>query len=934
MIRGFWQSVLRVIDRYPFLRSRLNFLLSYRDRGRDYIDRGRNISKEDMALWLKRSPHWVQHQTMRGVEQMRDKPRLFINESVALWRQSPRQFMIVALSWLGMAGIVFMLLLLLGGLGLIWRMNSDLPSYDHLINYEPSVMTRIYAADGTLISEYAKEYRLFVPYEEVPPFLIKAFVSAEDKSYWEHPGFDIQGVARAVVTNISRVLTGERLVGGSTITQQVARVFLLNQQVKFERKIKEVLLALRLERVLSKEQIMELYVNQIYLGLGSYGVAAASLNYFGKALSELNLPQMAYLAALPKGPNNYHPTRNKAAAIGRRNWVLERMYENGYITDEQRRIASAAQIYPPPVKAKHDKRWAYFSEDVRRLSKKLFGARPFYEGGLAIHATLDTQMQKAAYYALRNGLSAYDRRHGWRGAIRKLPPSSYWPTILSKMTPPKDIEPWRLAVVLKIAKQGVKIGLRPNQARAVYKEQALAKPSLGFIPFSQITWARQQLSDGRLARPIKHPNQVLEEGDIVYVEPMVERPKPDPLPGIDLFSLRQLPQINGAIVAMDPHSGRVKAMTGGFSFSISEFNRATQAWRQPGSAIKPFVYAAALDNGFTPVTKVMDAPFVGLRGEQFLWKPSNYGEVFGGPTLLRKGLELSRNLMTVHLTNQIGLGRVMDYTKRFGLATDIRPELSLALGSEETTLLRLTNAYAILANGGQYVRPFTIERIQDRFGRTIYRHDRRLCKKCNIDIWRGEAPPQLADTRNRVISAQTAYQIVSMLQGAVKRGTGRAAYVRRMTIAGKTGTTNKERDAWFVGFSPDLVVGVFIGFDQPTPMGEKESGGGIAAPIFADFIKRVQSPSTFKPFPVPPGITLVRIDTKTGKPTSENKGHTIWEAFKTGTEPDRQEEEIVKIGEQALDEDEDYQDVENQDDEEKALIDDEESGFSGTGGLY
>ncbi len=832
-------------------------------------------------------------------------------------RYQPRQTMLSILGVFGMFGTVFGLLAGLALLGIVWRMNTDLPSYEHLANYQPSVMTRIYASDGTLLGEYAKEQRLFVPYQEVPPQLINALVSAEDKSYWTHPGIDVQGIARAAVMNVPRAFKGQRLAGGSTITQQVARNFLLTQKVKLERKIKEALLALRIERVLSKEKIMELYVNQIYLGLATYGVAAAALRYFGKALNELTLAEMAYIAALPKGPNNYHPVYRKEEAIARRNWVLGRMHEEGYINDEQRRVAVAQNIYPPSPKKTTDKRWSYFTEDVRRSLKKLFGDKPLYSGGLTVRATLDTQMQRAAYNALRNGLSAYDRRHGFRGPIRKLPPASHWPTILSKMNPPIDIDPWRLAVVLQVSKKGVKIGLRPSRGKKPKGLGSLLKTQVGFIPLSEMKWAREQYADNSLGPRVRHPKQVLEKGDIIYVEPLLNRPKsikPSELKGVSLYSLRQLPQVNGGIAVLDPHTGKVLAMTGGFSFAMSEFNRTTQAWRQPGSAIKPFVYAAALDSGFTPVSKVMDAPFVGARGENFLWKPENYSDSFGGPTLLRKGLELSRNLMTVHLTNEIGLGKVMDYTKRFGVATDIRPELSLALGAEETTLLRLTAAYAMFANGGRHIKPYAIERIQNRLGHTIYRHDKRQCRGCVVqDGWRGEDSPELSDTRSQVISQQTIYQIISMLQGVVRRGTGVLARVRGITIAGKTGTTNKERDAWFVGFSPDLVVGVYVGFDSPQPMGKKETGGKVAAPIFRDFMQQVKPMlGKAKPFPTPPGITLVRINRETGKPASNKDKDTIWEAFKTGTEPGNRNQRIGR----------------------QDPISDERDDFSGTGGLY
>ncbi len=800
------------------------------------------------------------------------------------------------LAYLSMLGALGLIVLGAGVGFLLWRMTADLPSHEHLSNYQPAVLSRVYAADGTLAAEYARQRRIFVPIETIPPDLIHAFLSAEDKKFFQHSGIDPRSIFRALAVNVLNVARGRRPIGGSTITQQVARNFLLSHRVSLERKIKEALLALRLERVLTKEQILELYLNQIYMGQGTYGVAAAALSYFGKSLPELTLAETAYLAALPKGPNNYHPVRNRQRATTRRNWVLGRMVRNNYITPDQAAQARAQDLIASSAAPRATLHAEYFVEEVRRRTQDLYGRKTLYEGGLSIRTTLDPRLQDLAHASLRRGLSAYDRRHGWRGAIRKIKAGAYWPAALARMSPPPDFTPWRLAVVLSLNEAGARIGLRPPPAPPSPESAAsLAPPENGFIPLAELKWARAVRADGTLAPPVKIPADVLEVGHVVYVESLAKPVET----GLPQYALRQIPRVNGALVAMNPHSGQVLALSGGFSFPLSQFNRATQAWRQPGSAFKPFVYASALDHGFTPASILLDVPFAAPRAESnLLWKPENYGRSFHGRGTLRSALEKSRNLMTVHLAQAVGLPPIIEYAKRFGLVEDVRPELGIALGQEETTLLRLTAAYAALVNGGRRVEPTLVSRIQDRRGRTLFRQDRRRCWQCDADIYAGQPPPGLPDTRDRIVSAQTAYQIVSMLEGVVRRGTGRAAATGERPIAGKTGTTNGERDAWFVGFAPDLVTGVFVGFDEPETLGRGETGGRAAAPIFADFMRRALAAQPAQPFRVPTGIALRRINLETGRQVESESPGAIWEAFKTGDGPDS-ETELSDSGEAA-----------------------------------
>lgn len=768
-----------------------------------------------------------------------------------------------------------------------------LPDYTQLADYEPPVVTRIHAGDGSLIEEYARQKRLFIPIGAIPKPVIEAFLSAEDKSFYSHGGLDYRGVARAVLTNLRNVVSGRRLVGASTITQQVAKNFLLSSEVSFTRKIKEAILAYRIERAFTKDQILELYLNEIYLGFGSYGVAAASLNYFNKALDELTVEEAAFLAALPKAPNNYHPVRKHAAAVARRNWVLRQMGENGYLTRAEVRAAQAEPLETRRPTRTKIFRADYFSEEVRRELYRVYGGDGLYEAGLSVRTTLDPRLQAISERALRQGLIAYDRRHGWRGPLARfgegtLADVDAWTAKLDGLDIPLGMDGWQHAVVLEVGDEAARIGL--------------ANGSEGLIPLDEMKWARPWLPDQKRGGPVDTPADVLARGDVIAVEKL----KTDnAVVGADaetVYALRQVPDVGGAVVALDPHTGRVLAMVGGFSYEISEYNRATQADRQPGSAFKPFVYAAALDAGFTPSSLILDAPFVIDQGMgQGKWKPSNYSDRFYGPSTLRLGLEKSRNLMTVRLAQYIGMERIVDYADRFHIQDNMPATLAHALGAGETTLLKLTAAYGMLVNGGKEIDPTLIDRIQDRRGKTIYVHDTRPCEGCRGDIWAGGEPPQIPDTRDEVIDADTAYQVVSMLEGVVERGTGRRIRAINKPLAGKTGTTNDSHDAWFVGFSPDLVVGVFVGFDQPRTLGALEQGSSAAAPIFKTVMEQALEGERGTPFRIPPGVNLVRVDAETGLPARNGSGRTILEAFIPGTEPTAENQLVLDGAESVAD---------------------------------
>ncbi|WP_035690616.1 penicillin-binding protein 1A [Azospirillum halopraeferens] len=750
--------------------------------------------------------------------------------------------------------------------------DRDLPDYTGLANYDPPVTTRVYAGDGRLMAEFAAEKRVYVPYESIPRPVVAAFLAAEDKNFYEHRGIDPVGILRAVLTNVENLGSDRRPVGASTITQQVAKNMLLTNEVSVARKIKEAILAIRIERTFTKQRILELYLNEIFLGARSYGVAAAAMNYFNKALDELTIAEAAYLAALPKAPSNYHPERNREAALARRNWVIGRMLEDGQITPDEARAAREE----PLITRRRDETEVvtaeYFSEEVRREIVKLYGEQALYEGGLSVRASVDPTLQAIATRALRGGLIDYDRRHGWRGPVTAMDNFDNWAKKLAAIPVPPGGEGWRLAVVLKDDEPGgVDIGL--------------ADGSRGRIPLAELRWARAVRDGDRLGPEIRKASDAIKLGDVILVEPVRKDDKGKDLPA-GTFTLRQIPAVQGGLVALDPHTGRVLAMVGGFSPHMSVFNRATQALRQPGSAFKPFVYLAALDNGFTPSSLVMDAPFEYNPGYgQPIWRPNNFSHEFYGPTPLRAGIEKSRNVMTVRLAQHVGMDKIKALVERLGVVDNLQPFLPMSLGAGETTVLRMTAAYGILANGGKRITPTFIDRIQDRQGRTIFRHDNRPCDGCRDVAWHdGLEVPAVPDTREQVADPRTAYQMVSMLEGVVQRGTATRLASLGRPLAGKTGTTNDSVDAWFVGFSPDLVVGTYIGFDQPRSLGARETGGSAAVPVFRDVMEAALKDKPATPFRVPPGVRLVRVDPATGR-LAEPGSRGIWEAFLPGTEP-------------------------------------------------
>jgi len=758
-----------------------------------------------------------------------------------------------------------------GGVYVFYKFGRGLPDYKQLADYEPPVMTRVHAGDGRLLAEYAEQQRVFVPQAAMPRRVVRAFLSAEDKNFYYHPGIDPMGIARAVITNVKNIASGKRLVGASTITQQVAKNFLLSADVTIERKVKEAILAFRIERALKKERILELYLNEIYLGFGSYGVAAAALNYFNKSLDTLTIAEAAFLAALPKAPNNYNPFKYPKAARGRRDWVVGRMLDDGVITPKEARIAKLTPLITRKRQETEYVKADYFAEHVRRELAGRYGETNLYRGGLVVRTTLNPKFQRIADRALRNGLIAYDRRHGWRGPITNIDASVDWLGALSKIKPPPGMAEWRLAVVREVRDKSADIGIDDGR--------------LGIIPLAEMKWARPWLKGELLGKRVKIPADVLQAGDVIAVQRMFETKDGKPYPD-NIFALRQLPEIEGAIVALDPHTGRVLAMSGGFSYQRSQFNRVVQARRQPGSAFKPFVYLAALEKGFTPSSLILDAPFVIDQGPGLpKWRPANYTKKFYGPSTMRLGLEKSRNLMTVRLAQTIGIDAISEYAERFGIVKELPKQLSMALGAGETTLLKLTTAYAMLVNGGKKIVPTLIDRIQDRHGKTVFKHDPRQCEKCRAPFWTKQPVPILPDHRKQLADPASAYQMVSMLEGVVQRGTGRQMRDLGKPLAGKTGTTNKALDTWFIGFSPDLAVGVFSGFDTPRSLGRREQGASVSAPIFKEFMKNVLADKPAIPFRIPTGIRLVRVDSVTGRPARPGDKRVILEAFKPGTVP-------------------------------------------------
>ena len=776
------------------------------------------------------------------------------------------------LGFLFAAGTILFVVGVAAAAGLLWHFSKDLPDYSQLQDYEPPVMTRVHAADGSLLAEFARERRLYIPIQAVPKRVINAFLAAEDKNFYEHGGLDFVGIARAAASYVENYGSNRHPQGASTITQQVAKNFLLSNEVSFTRKIKEALLALKIERAYSKDKILELYLNEIYLGLGAYGIAAASLTYFDKSVNELTIADAAYLAALPKAPNNYNPFRQKDRALERRNWVIDQMVQDGFVSPADGEKAKR-QLLGVTLKATsaHIFNAEYFTEEVRRELYERYGEKKLYEGGLSVRTTLDTKLQALARRTLSEGLVHYDEVHGWRGPITKIAISGDWGVKLADVKSLSDVAPWRMAVVLESNDQSARIGLQPTREPGgfVSKDRVI-----GAVPLDGVKWAKVK------GRPPSKVSQVLEPGDVIYVSPSDTQGQ---------YHLQQVPEVSGAMVVEDPLTGRVLAMVGGFSYDQSQFNRATQALRQPGSSFKPIVYAAALDNGYTPSSIVLDAPLEIDQGPGLgTWKPENYEHNFYGPSTLRFGLEHSRNVMTVRLAQDIGMPLIADYAKRFGVYDSLPPYLSFSLGAGETTLLRMVTAYSMIDNSGRRINPTLIDRIQDRYGHTVYRHDQRECIGCDAKKWQNQPEPSLIDRREQVLDPMTAYQITSMMEGVVQRGTAAGVGFAKEVgkpVAGKTGTTSDYKDAWFIGFTPDLAVGVYIGFDKPKSLGRGMTGGHVAAPVVKNFMKVALADKPAMPFRVPPGIKLVRVDLKTGLRAGPGSQRVILEAFKPGTAP-------------------------------------------------
>ncbi len=754
----------------------------------------------------------------------------------------------------------------------VWHFSRGLPDYEQLAEYQPPIVTRVHAGDGRLLAEYATEKRVFVPVKDMPPLVINAFLAAEDRNFYSHPGIDPLSIARAAVTDLVHMGSKRRPVGASTITQQVAKNFLLTNEVSVERKVKEALLALRMERALSKDRILELYLNEIYLGGGTYGVGAAALNYFNKPLDQLTIEEAAYLGALPKAPNNYNPTRYPEAAKGRRDWVIDRMQEAGFISREKAAMAMATPLQTRRREEAETVSATYFGEEVRRELLGRYGEKALYQSGFSVRTSVDPALQVIADKALRAGLIAYDRRHGWRGPVGHIDASADWAEKFKALPVPAGTNDagWEFAVVTATDGEGAAIGFADGrQAR---------------IPFEEMRWARQHVDDDKQGPAPREAKDVVSKGDTILVENLNKPGRK----GEPLYALRQMPAVSGAVVALDPHTGRVLALSGGFSYEMSQFNRATQAKRQPGSSIKPFIYLAALDHGFTPASLVLDAPFVVDQGPGLpKWNPTNYTHKFYGPLTLRVGIEQSRNLITARIGSALGVDTVGEYVERFGIMDRMPRQPAMFLGAQQTTPLKMTLAYAMLVNGGKRIKPTFIDRVQDRNGQTIYKADSRPCETCRAVDWNNQAPPELPDTRDSVADPRSVYQIVSILQGVVDSpvGTGHSIASLGKPLAGKTGTTNESNDTWFVGFSADLAVGVYVGFDSPESLGTHETGASAAAPIFKDFMASALKDRAAPPFRIPPGIRLVRVNATTGQLARAGERNTIYEAFKPGTEP-------------------------------------------------
>ena len=742
-------------------------------------------------------------------------------------------------------GLLSSILILTSIISILWTYSNKLPDYKYLKNYKPPVSSKLYSGDGVLVSDFSSEKRIFVPYEAISQTVINAFLSAEDKNFFDHPGVDAKGVIRAIKNNIFNIIYSKRLEGASTITQQVAKNFLLSNEVSVDRKIKEAILAFRIERVLSKKRILELYLNQIYLGEGSYGIASASLRYFNKPISELDYGEAALLAALPKAPSKYNPYKNIKLAKFRRNLVLNNLFENGFIEKNQ-----YFKLINTDIKLKKRKRIyledsRYYVEDVRKDVIERYGFDKVYKQGFNIKTPLNLELQKIATESLRKGLQEFDKRKGWRGALSNTKKNKNWKDELTVFNLEKSIG-WELAFVKRIDKFEAVIETRNGNK--------------GIINLNDIDWTRKNFSE------------LFKINDIIYVKKLSE----------GNYSLKQLPNVNGGIVVMDPYSGRVLALSGGFSFKRSEFNRASQAKRQPGSAFKPFIYALALENNFLPTTLVLDAPIVLDQGNDLkMWKPENYGKKFYGPSTLRTGIEKSRNLMTVRIAQELGIDKIINFSKKLNIYESPDELMSVSLGSAETTLLKITSAYCSFINGGKLVNPILIDRIQDSEGKTIFNNEKRYCENCDLISFDGSNNPIIKDKYQQIFSPQTAYQMTSMLKGVIERGTGKGLKNLNLELAGKTGTTNKNTDTWFIGFTSNLVIGVYIGYDNPKSLGKFETGSKTAMPVFKEFIKKTANNYNARPFKVADNIKMMVVDLKTGKKANSKTKTGIIESFKT-----------------------------------------------------
>ncbi|OUV61285.1 MAG: penicillin-binding protein [Candidatus Pelagibacter sp. TMED128] len=742
--------------------------------------------------------------------------------------------------------IIFILVCLFFVFSTLWYFSIGLPDYKKLSNYQPQISSRVYSSDGKLIAEYAIEKRLFIPIDSVPKNVINSFLSAEDKNFFNHPGVDAKGIVRAFIKNLKNISQNKRLEGASTITQQVAKNFLLTNEVSINRKIKEAILAFRIERAYSKERILELYLNQIYLGQGTYGIAAASLEYFDKAVKDLNYPEAALLAALPKAPSKYDPFKYYDLAKFRRNLVLKNLRENNYINKKQLDEFKKSAIKLNRRKIEIVNEANSYTEEVRRSIKEKYGFKKLYSEGLSIRTPLDINYQIQAIKSLRQGIESYDKRNGWRGVFTNKFKNPNWEKKVNnfKLDPTLN---WQKAEILKINQNGINF--------------KILNGDIGKLSLQKLRWA---ISGN------KNIFDVFNIGDIIFVKKKN-----------NIWELKQYPKVNGGIVVLNPHTGDVKALVGGFSFKSSEFNRVTQAKRQPGSAFKPIVYASALENGYSPNSIILDAPFVESQGVGLKnWKPENYGKKFYGPSTLRKGIEYSRNLMTVRIAQTLGVKKILDLSTKLSIYDDIPELLSVSLGSAETSLLNLTTAYSSFVNGGKKVSPNLISRIQDRRGKTIFKLSDKKCMGCDKFSNNSEKLPMIQYQNERVYSKETAYQMISILEGAVKRGTAKKLRDLKVPIAGKTGTTNNNYDAWFIGFTSDLVIGVYIGFDSPKTLGKYETGSKAALPIFKDFVKNSLYEEDFKEFKIPDTIYLTSLNYDTGLKSSLGGKNTIIEALK------------------------------------------------------